>query len=50
MAIALHSGQTHVMKNYEWRDLAIIFNILNLNKPPSVGTAWLPIHKIELIR
>jgi len=50
MAIALHSGQNHVMKNYEWRDLALVFNVLNMSKPPSVGNAWLPIHKIETIR
>jgi lipopolysaccharide transport system ATP-binding protein len=50
MAIALHSGQTHVMKNYEWRDLALIFNVLNMSKTPSVGSTWLPIHRTEMIR
>jgi len=50
MAIALHSGQTHVMKNYEWRDLALIFNVLNMSKTPSVGSTWLPIHRTEIIR
>ncbi len=43
VAIALHSGDTHVTKNYEWRDLAAVFNVVNLNKPDSVGTCWLPV-------
>ena len=43
VAIALHSGETHVVKNYEWRDLAAVFNVVNLNKPDSVGTSWLPV-------
>jgi lipopolysaccharide transport system ATP-binding protein len=43
VAIALHSGDTHVSKNYEWRDLAAVFNVVNLNKPDSVGTCWVPV-------
>jgi lipopolysaccharide transport system ATP-binding protein len=43
VAIALHSGDTHIIKNYEWRDLAAVFNVVNLNKPDSVGSCWLPV-------
>lgn len=43
VAIALHSGDTHVTKNYEWRDLAAVFNVVNLDKPESVGTCWVPV-------
>lgn len=43
VAIALHSGNTHLAKNYEWRDLAAVFNVVNLNKPDSVGTCWVPV-------
>lgn len=43
VAIALHSGDTHVTKNYEWRDLAAVFNVVNINKPDSVGSCWVPV-------
>lgn len=43
VAIALHSADTHISKNYEWRDLAAVFNVINLNKPDSLGSCWLPV-------
>jgi lipopolysaccharide transport system ATP-binding protein len=43
IAVALHSGETHVIKNYEWRDLAVVFNVINLDKTFSVGACWLPV-------
>jgi lipopolysaccharide transport system ATP-binding protein len=42
VAIALHTTDTHISKNYEWRDLALIFNVLNIDKETFVGVAWLP--------
>lgn len=42
VAIALHADDTHVNKNYEWRDLALVFNVLNIDKENFVGVAWLP--------
>jgi lipopolysaccharide transport system ATP-binding protein len=42
VAIALHTADTHIGKNYEWRDLALVFNILNVDKGTFVGVAWLP--------
>lgn len=42
VAVALHDTDTHVTKNYEWRDLALVFNVLNAGKPPFVGTAYIP--------
>jgi lipopolysaccharide transport system ATP-binding protein len=42
VAIALHSTDTHVINNYEWRDLALIFNVVNMSRPNFVGNAWLP--------
>jgi lipopolysaccharide transport system ATP-binding protein len=42
VAIALHTKDTHISKNYEWRDLALIFNVLNIDKGTFVGVAWLP--------
>jgi lipopolysaccharide transport system ATP-binding protein len=42
VSIALHSTDTHISRNYEWRDLAATFNVVNVDKPTFVGTAWLP--------
>lgn len=38
---ALHSTDTHLANNYEWRDLAILFNVININKPHFAGVAWM---------
>jgi lipopolysaccharide transport system ATP-binding protein len=38
---ALVSTDTHLVNNYEWRDLALIFNVININKPHFVGLAWI---------
>lgn len=42
VAVAFHADATHVGKNYEWRDRALIFNVLNMDKKDFVGVAWLP--------
>lgn len=42
VAIALHTADTHVNNNFEWRDRAIVFNVINLDKDKFVGVAWLP--------
>ncbi len=38
---ALVSTDTHLANNYEWRDLALLFNVVNINKPHFAGVAWL---------
>ena len=42
IAVALHTTDTHISKNFEWRDLALVFNIINIDKEIFVGVAWLP--------
>jgi lipopolysaccharide transport system ATP-binding protein len=42
IAIALHTAETHIYNNYEWRDLAVVFNVINQDKQSFVGVAWLP--------
>jgi len=42
IAVALHTGHTHIAKNYEWRDIALVFNVINTDKLTFVGCAWLP--------
>lgn len=42
VAIAFHAGDTHVSKNYEWCDHALVFNMINIDKDEFVGVAWIP--------
>ncbi len=42
IAVALHTTDTHIANNYEWRDLAATFNIINIDNDTFVGAAWLP--------
>jgi lipopolysaccharide transport system ATP-binding protein len=42
VAVAAHDSDTHVTRNYEWRDVALVFNVINQSMPVFVGTAFLP--------
>lgn len=42
IAVALHSGPNHLERNYEWRDLALIFNVVQAGVTHFVGQTWLP--------
>lgn len=42
VAVALHTSDSHIAHNYEWRDLAFMFNVVNMDQSPFVGLAWLP--------
>lgn len=45
---ALVSTENHLVNNYEWRDLALIFNVVNISKAKFVGCAWIdPVVGIE---
>ncbi|MCF6281521.1 MAG: ABC transporter ATP-binding protein [Candidatus Polarisedimenticolaceae bacterium] len=52
VSIALHDRDTHLTKNYDWRDLVLVFNVFNDEKTPFQGLSWLPqqtaITKIEV--
>lgn len=39
---ALVSSDTHMVDNYEWRDLALVFQVININRQHFAGSAWLP--------
>lgn len=41
ISTALVSTDTHLVNNYEWRDLALVFTVSNINKPHFVGTSWI---------
>lgn len=38
---ALTDKETHLSANYEWRDLALVFNVINMDKTQFVGCLWL---------
>ena len=38
----LHTMDTHIQKNYQWKDLAMMFTVANLDKDAFIGSAWLP--------
>jgi homopolymeric O-antigen transport system ATP-binding protein len=42
VSVALSSTETHLVKNYQWRDLALVFTIANLDRDQFVGVAWVP--------
>lgn len=42
VALALHASESHVVQNYEWRDLALVFSVVNLGQEQFVGVAWMP--------
>jgi len=37
---ALVDRDTHLTANYEWRDMALIFNVINIDKANFVGCLW----------
>lgn len=41
VAVALHTGDAHVANNYQWRDRALVFNVVNKKMETFVGVAWL---------
>lgn len=42
VAVALHTTDSHLARNYEWRDLALVFNVINTSRDEFVGLAWMP--------
>lgn len=42
VAVALHTDDSHVSRNYEWRDHALVFNVINIDKDVFLGVAWIP--------
>jgi lipopolysaccharide transport system ATP-binding protein len=48
VATAIVSTETHLVNNYEWRDLALVFTVMNMRRPHFEGSAWLdPVIDIE---
>ncbi len=49
VATALVSTDTHLVNNYEWRDLALVFTVVNMRRPHFEGSAWID-PTIEIVR
>ena len=41
ISLSLHDSDSHLGKNYEWRDRAIVFTVVNVDKQHFVGMNWL---------
>jgi lipopolysaccharide transport system ATP-binding protein len=41
LALSLHASDNHIASNYEWRDHALVFTVIN-SKEHFEGVAWLP--------
>lgn len=37
---ALVDRDTHLTANYEWRDMALVFNVVNIDKKHFAGCLW----------
>ncbi len=42
VSVALTGTETHLVHNYQWRDLALLFRVNNVGVSEFAGTAWLP--------
>jgi lipopolysaccharide transport system ATP-binding protein len=42
VSVALSSTDTHLVDNFEWRDLALIFTVANTQRSQFVGMVWAP--------
>jgi lipopolysaccharide transport system ATP-binding protein len=50
VVVALHDRDTHMTTNYEWRDLALVFNMVNMDKIQFTGCNWCqPEVKVSLL-
>ncbi|WP_312318590.1 ABC transporter ATP-binding protein [Stenotrophomonas sp.] len=42
LSISLSDAQDHLGHNYEWRDMALVFSVANMDKDYFIGTSWMP--------
>ena len=46
---ALTASENHLSNNYEWRDLAFLFIVMNMNRKQFVGSNWIE-PKVDILR
>jgi lipopolysaccharide transport system ATP-binding protein len=49
ISTALTSSETHLGENFEWRDLALLFIVINMSRKQFIGSSWLE-PQVEIIR
>ena len=49
VSTALVSTDTHLVNNYEWRDLALVFNVMNQTRKHFAGCTWIE-PEIDIVR
>lgn len=42
IGVAAHRDDVHIGVNYEWRELAMIFNVISSSEPQFIGCTWVP--------
>lgn len=42
ISVALHESDTHIGKNYDWVDHALVFQVINIEHEHFVGSSWMP--------
>lgn len=42
VAVALHTLDSHLSRNYEWMDLTLVFTVVNISQNEFVGLNWMP--------
>jgi lipopolysaccharide transport system ATP-binding protein len=50
ITVALHGGRTHINNSYDWRDFAVIFEVVNKTKKTFVGVAYLDARVETVVR
>lgn len=49
VSVALTAAENHLVRNFQWKDLALLFTVANVEHPVFVGLAHIP-SKIDIIR
>jgi lipopolysaccharide transport system ATP-binding protein len=48
VTVAAHAHDTHLSSNYQWKDQAMLFSVVNMSQAQFVGIAWLnPVVRVE---
>jgi lipopolysaccharide transport system ATP-binding protein len=42
VTVAVHGAESHIDNNYQWKDLALVFTVINRDHYPFVGVAFIP--------
>lgn len=42
ISVAAHKESSHVAKNYMWKDVAVIFSVVNVGHESFIGSSWIP--------